>query len=64
MNFSNKNFEDVDVKYLVIMHLEKMSSLTELSLNLSNNSIKNEGFVKLILGVIKLSNLISLNLEL
>ena len=34
LNFSSSNFEDVDVEYLSIMHLEKMTKLKDLSLDL------------------------------
>ena len=46
------------------MHLGKMISLVELSLNLGSNNIGNEGFLKLIEGMSILVKLINLSLEL
>ena len=40
-----------------------MNSLVELSLNLKNNNIGNEGLIKLILCINNLVNLRSLNLD-
>ena len=45
MDLKNTNFEDIDVKYWNIMHLYKMNNLVELSLNLENNNIGNEGLL-------------------
>jgi len=55
--------EDIDIGYWSVMYLGKMNNLKELSLNLDNNNIRNEGLVKLILCISNLVNLTSLNLE-
>ena len=63
IDFVNINLQDVDIRYWSIMYLEKMINLSELSLNLRNNLIKNEGLSEIILWINSLDNLTSLNLE-
>ena len=63
MDYSNNNFEDVDVEYLGLMHLDKMNNLIELSLNLGDNEIGNKGFFKLWDKMKSLINLKNLSLE-
>ncbi len=57
LNLSSNNLIDVDVKYLIEMHWEKMMNLRELSLELDNNKIGNKGLLEIILIIDGLSSL-------
>ena len=63
MELSDRDLEDVDIGYWNIMHLEKMNNLTELTLNLDNNKITNEGLSEIIMWIDSLDNLTKLSFE-
>ena len=48
LNLDNNNLIDVDIKYLVFMHWDKMIKFSRLSLMLENNKISKVGFEEII----------------
>ena len=63
MDLKNRNFEDVDIRYIDIMYFGDMKNLIELSLELDKNKIGNKGLLNIMLIIDELDNLINLNLS-
>jgi len=48
LNLNDKDLEDVDIGYIGVMYFEDIKNLKELSLNLENNKIGNDGLLEII----------------